>query len=61
VKDVANGCSELGLYRLALIEKFVLPATEPAITFGQKLAASITVNDIEAYRASRRKQQLPRR
>jgi integrase len=45
-------------YRLALIEKFVLPATEPAITFGEKLAAAITVGDIEAYRASRRKQQL---
>lgn len=45
-------------YRLGLAEAFVLPGTEPPVTFGQKLVKAITVGDIEAYRASRKKRQL---
>ena len=45
-------------YRLAFIERFVLPGTDPPVTFGQKLAAAITVGDIESYRAARKKQRL---
>jgi integrase len=45
-------------YRLAMIEAFALPGTDPPVTFGEKLAAAITVGDIEAYRAARKGQQL---
>lgn len=45
-------------YRLALIEAFVLPGSEPPMTFGQKLAIAITLGDIEAYRSARKKRQL---
>jgi integrase len=45
-------------YRLALIEAFVLPGTEPPLTFGQKHAAAIAVGDVEAYRAARKDQHL---
>jgi len=44
-------------YHLGLIEAFVLPGTEPPVTFGQKLASAITVGDIESYRAARRQQR----
>jgi integrase len=44
-------------YRLALIEAFVLPGTDPPLTFGQKHASAITVGDIEAYRTERKGQQ----
>ena len=45
-------------YRLGLIEKFVLPGSDPPLTLGHKLAAAITVGDIEAFRAMRKAQGL---
>lgn len=43
--------------RLKLISAFVLPGTEPPMTFGEKPVADITTGDIEAYRHHRRTQK----
>jgi len=43
--------------RLKLICAFVLPGTEPPMTFGDKPVAEITTGDIEAYRHHRRMQK----
>ncbi len=43
--------------RLNLICGFVLPGTEPPMTFGEKPVADITTGDIEAYRHRRRMQK----
>jgi hypothetical protein len=40
--------------RLKLICAFVLPGTQPSMTFGEKPVAEITTGDIEAYRHHRR-------
>jgi hypothetical protein len=45
-------------YRLNLIKDFVLPGTEPPMTFGDKPVADLTTGDIEAYRHHRRTQKL---
>ncbi len=45
-------------YRLTLIKAFVLPGTEPPMSFGEKPVADITTGDIEAYRHHRRTQKL---
>ena len=44
-------------YRLKLIGDFVLPGTEPPMTFGGKSVTEITTGDIEAYRHHRRAQR----
>jgi hypothetical protein len=44
--------------RLKLIRAFVLPGTDPPMTFGEKPVADITTGDIEAYRHHRREQKL---
>lgn len=41
-------------YRLKAIRAFVLPGTDPPVTFGEKPVAAITAGDIEAYRHHRR-------
>jgi integrase len=43
--------------RLKLIYAFVLPGTDPPITFGERPVADITTGDIEAYRHHRREQK----
>jgi integrase len=43
--------------RLKLICAFVLPGTQPPMTFGEKAVAEITTGDIEAYRHHRRTQK----
>jgi integrase len=43
--------------RLKLICGFVLPATHPPMTFGEKPVADITTGDIETYRHHRREQK----
>lgn len=43
--------------RLKLIYAFVLPGTDPPMTFGEKPVADITTGDIEAYRHHRREQK----
>ena len=43
--------------RLKLICAFVLPGTEPPMTFGEKPVTEITTGDIEAYRHHRRMQK----
>lgn len=45
-------------YRLKLIKAFVLPGTDPPMTFGEKPVAHITTGDIEAYRHHRRTLKL---
>jgi hypothetical protein len=44
-------------YRLKLICNFVLPGTEPPMTFGERPVTEITTGDIEAYRHHRRTQR----
>jgi integrase len=44
--------------RLRVIEAFILPATRPPLTFGEKLLAEITTDDIEAFRDMRRSKGL---
>jgi hypothetical protein len=43
--------------RLKLICAFVLPVTDPPMTFGEKPVKDITTGDIEAYRHHRRTQK----
>lgn len=43
--------------RLKLIRAFVLPGTDPPMTFGEKPVEDITTGDIEAYRHHRREQK----
>ena len=43
--------------RLNMIRAFVLPGTDPPMTFGEKPVADITTGDIEAYRHHRREQK----
>lgn len=43
--------------RLKMIGAFVLPGTDPPMTFGEKPVADITTGDIEAYRHHRREQK----
>ena len=43
--------------RLKMIRAFVLPGTDPPMTFGEKPVADITTGDIEAYRHHRREQK----
>ena len=41
-------------YRLKKIKSFVLAATDPPLTFGDKPLTAITTDDIEAFRDARR-------
>lgn len=41
-------------YRLAKVKAFVLPGTNPPLTFGDKPLKDITTDDIEAYRDARK-------
>ena len=43
--------------RLKMIRAFVLPGTDPPMTFGEKPVADITTGDIESYRHHRREQK----
>ena len=44
--------------RLGVIKAFVLPATDPPLTFGAKLLTAITTDDIEAFRDMRKAKGL---
>lgn len=45
-------------YRIGVISSFVLPGTNPLLTFGMKAVSAVVPADIEAFRHARKKQGL---